>query len=554
MNKKAGLIILILLLAGFFRFFSLGSADVVHDESINSFRSLGYLDFFAEAGGQTTPVDWFSEVPVWTKLSFHDHPPLSFLLNGFFLNIFGPAAWAARLTSALAGLASVYLTYLIGRKLFSEKAGIFTAAFLAVNSYFVWISRVAFQESLLLAFCLASFYFFILSLENKKYYYYCAGFLALAFLTKYTAVFLIPVYLVYLFIYQKEIFREKFFYLSSAVFLLLLSPVIIYNTLLFKSRGHFDLQLSYLFGLTDKVAGWENLTGKSDLTIVTRLVNLPLELVNFLSPIFLILLLLSILAIAFRLRKNKNLILLSLVMLSLILLIGVVGPQDRFLVMFMPFFALAVAYLFSLVLVRKKAIVQSFLIVFIAFESFYCLNTFFIDQAWGKSPYTYSAYLDSSRGSWGFNQLDDYFNKEFAGKVPGIRFQLSNAYLENFVSKRYENLEGQDLNALIVYDFNIKDGPDIWYLQRRQFYQGWPLITADVFIKETTEKGADYYKNLGFNHFYFIQVTNSTLLRDVDKRSEAGKMLGDALLQAGVVPIEIKNLSGEATLLIYKFN
>lgn len=552
MNKKTVFILVIILLAGFLRFFNLGAADVVHDESINSFRALGYIDFFAEGNGQSTVFNWFNKLPWWTSLSFHDHPPLSFMANFVFLNIFGPNAFAARLASALSGLLSVYLIYLIGKKLYSEKIGFYAALILAVNNFAIFISRIGFQESLLILLILSSVYFFLKALEQKKFFYPSFIFWGLALLTKYTAIFLGPVFFIYLLINNKEIIKEKTLYLASLVSLVIFSPVILYNILLFKSQGHFDLQLSYLFGLTDKVEGWSNLVGKDERGILNRFFDIPTELLLLASPVFLVLVLISLIALIKNYKKNSNLlVILSLV--SITLLIGLTGPQERFLILYIPFFALILSYLFLEIIRKKKILAQTFLGLFIIFEVFYSVNTFFIPQALGQSLYAYSDYEKRLRGNWGFNQLDDYLNKELSDKVPAVRFQLTHPDLEEFVSKRYDKKTGQDLAAMVIYDFNLKDGPDIWYIRRRQFYEGWPVITADEFIKETGEKGSDYYHQLGFDTFYFIQATNNSLLRDVKNRSEAGVDLGNALINIGITPIEIKNSQGETSILVYKF-
>src|SRR3989338_1793243 len=284
-NQPLNWLWLILVLAAIFRFFSLGQADVIGDESTYSFRALGYLDYFAET--QSTPISWFVSPPWWTKFSFHDHPPLNFLLNFFALSLFGPAAWATRIVSAISGLISVGLIYLIGKKIFNERVGFIASLFLAVNVFMVWVSRIGLQESLLISLILASFYFFILALEKQNYLTLAFGFLALSFLTKYTAIFILPVYLLILFWQKRGWLKSRQLYLSVLLFLIIISPVIFYNLFLFQSRGHFDLQLSYIFGLTDKVTGWQELPGKSDLSIWQRFINLPQALTLYLSPLFL---------------------------------------------------------------------------------------------------------------------------------------------------------------------------------------------------------------------------------------------------------------------------
>ena len=109
----------ILILAAILRFWALGAADMIDDEIYYTFRAIGYLDYVG-AAEQTTPVDWFYPLPGWTHLSFHDHPPLIFLVQHLFFQLFGVSIFVSRLPLALAGLVSLWLVYLITKKLFTE--------------------------------------------------------------------------------------------------------------------------------------------------------------------------------------------------------------------------------------------------------------------------------------------------------------------------------------------------------------------------------------------------------------------------------------------------
>src|SRR5262245_21414142 len=97
-----------LAVAAFFLFFRLGSHDPLTDEEEGAFRSIGYLDFL-DAPYQTTPYEWFDRPPWWVGLSFHDHPPLVFLVQHFLLRLSGDSLIALRLPFALLGLASLVL-------------------------------------------------------------------------------------------------------------------------------------------------------------------------------------------------------------------------------------------------------------------------------------------------------------------------------------------------------------------------------------------------------------------------------------------------------------
>jgi 4-amino-4-deoxy-L-arabinose transferase-like glycosyltransferase len=61
-----------------------------------------------------------------------DHPPLYYLILRFAQWIFGDSEWALRLPSAVAGWLCIPAIYLLGKRLYSEREGIFAALFLTV--------------------------------------------------------------------------------------------------------------------------------------------------------------------------------------------------------------------------------------------------------------------------------------------------------------------------------------------------------------------------------------------------------------------------------------
>src|SRR3990172_8003814 len=72
--------------------------------------------------------------------------------------LLGLGPFQARLPSFLAGLAVIYLTYLLGRRLWNARAGVVAAIALAVSPVFVMQTHDARPEILLLAFFLAALY------------------------------------------------------------------------------------------------------------------------------------------------------------------------------------------------------------------------------------------------------------------------------------------------------------------------------------------------------------------------------------------------------------
>lgn len=93
-------------------------------------------------------------------VAHHDaHPPLYYLL----LRIFNPrpraasdAEWRARIPSALAGLASVYLMWSLGQRVIGQRAALATAALMSISAFLIYYSQEARFHMLTVMLCLLS--------------------------------------------------------------------------------------------------------------------------------------------------------------------------------------------------------------------------------------------------------------------------------------------------------------------------------------------------------------------------------------------------------------
>ena len=157
---------------------------------------------FATLGAQSY---WFDEaqaahelhLSLGSMLSSMVHvetaPPLYFVLGWAWVHVFGSSELALRSLSALAGTALIALGYLCGRELVSRRAGLLTAAFVAVNPFMIWYSQEAREYMLVAAFCGASLLCFLRAWRDPagRNIAWWALFSVLALLTHYFAAFLV---------------------------------------------------------------------------------------------------------------------------------------------------------------------------------------------------------------------------------------------------------------------------------------------------------------------------------------------------------------------------
>jgi 4-amino-4-deoxy-L-arabinose transferase-like glycosyltransferase len=136
---------------------------------------------------------------------YAEKPPLFFWLvnlSTFFLG--ENSELANRLPSALAGLITLFVTFLFGEKLFHPRVGFLSAMVLGTSFLFLQLSRWMMLDSLMTLFFLLTLYYFHLGVEKeegrRKYYLLAGLFMGFGVLTKGPLAYLpLPIFFVFTF-------------------------------------------------------------------------------------------------------------------------------------------------------------------------------------------------------------------------------------------------------------------------------------------------------------------------------------------------------------------
>ncbi len=532
---------LIVLVGALLRFWALGSTELIHDEGLDAFRSIGYLDYF-DSAAQSTPIQWLADKPLpwWTSLSFHDDPPLFFVLQHVSFLMFGETLFAARLPSALAGVGSIIVMFFIVRRLarFSRAAendiaALVASFLLSVNFAHIWVSRIAILDSTAFFWVLCNIYFFLIFLENPRRWFWFGATLGLAFLTKYTSILVLPVYGVYLLWERPTLIRQRQLYCALLVALILFSPVIIYNISLYQTFGHFDLQLATL--LHQKVSYWQGESGKTQEPFANIIENM---LAMYSLPF----LLLAVLSLGVLRIKRKMFPVLLFVFTTLFLV--AIGSALRFIVLYAMSSVMAIGIFASSLWVwavsRKeqwiKFVTGGCFVAFLLYESFFAIHT---------ARVVYAA-------DFGVNQLNHYFDAAFGNARPQGTPQHPNPHLNEVIARfasRYPNTLGL---TGIIYDENIILPDTLWLFSRRQYYHGMPITTASAFQEMVQKNNIDSIK--GFT-FYFVKADNGAPLNPVAHSLAADRI--EQLLKEKLKlspDTTILDESGTPAFRVYKFS
>lgn len=126
--------------------------------------SMGYTAYSLLETGKD---EWGEPFPLLFRSYGEWKSPVYIYLLVPFIKVIGLNAWAVRLPAALAGIAAVYLTYLLGRKLYTDKIGLLAALLLAVSPWHLMLSRPGYEAGVALALVLTGIYNLLHAFEPK---------------------------------------------------------------------------------------------------------------------------------------------------------------------------------------------------------------------------------------------------------------------------------------------------------------------------------------------------------------------------------------------------
>lgn len=185
--------------------------------------------------GQTSLISWdeawYAEIArniiktknfvnmVWNDRPYFDHPPTGYWLMALSYKIFGVNEFWIRFPSALSGIISIILLYILGKKLLNPLVGLSASVALSSATWFVFRSRSGNLDIILTMFFLLTLLLAIMASENKKYILPLSISLSLLFLTKTMVPLAIIPPLVIIF-YQNKLYKWKNILLPTLLFLI----------------------------------------------------------------------------------------------------------------------------------------------------------------------------------------------------------------------------------------------------------------------------------------------------------------------------------------------
>lgn len=173
----------------------------------------------------------------YPDISHFDHPPMvGFFIQLFTLNLTFDSEVFIRLAAIIPSAISVYIIFLIGTFLKSEKAGFIASLLYSISIYgFIIAGTFILPDAPLVLFWLLSFYFFIQTVPfdpNPKFntrILLAFLFAGLAIYSKYQAVYLLLGIVLFVFLKNRRWLRSSVFYIGFIFPLLAIGLIFYWN-------------------------------------------------------------------------------------------------------------------------------------------------------------------------------------------------------------------------------------------------------------------------------------------------------------------------------------
>ena len=153
------------------------------------------------------------------------HAPLYIYILGLLYAVFGVSLTVARIFGILIGLVSVYLTYAIGKRLFSEKAGIIAGVIHALYPIGIYFESELLVDALFTMLMQLSVFLIIIAVDKLRLRFFALTGIAigLAAMTRPVILALVPLFLIYALVKTKP----RHAAITAAVTILLVMVVVI---------------------------------------------------------------------------------------------------------------------------------------------------------------------------------------------------------------------------------------------------------------------------------------------------------------------------------------
>lgn len=225
-NRLTNYLPYILLLLGVaVRIYKLGTipGGINQDEAFAGYEAYSLLHSGIDSSGYPNPVYFISWGSGMNVLN-------SYLMIPF-IKLFGLYTWVIRIPQVLITCISLFVFYKLILKIFNKDIALMGLFLLTINPWHIMMSRWALESNLTPGFLLLGLYFFILGIDKPNYLIASTVFYGLSLYCYATIWFIVPIIIIFQFIYLLYSHKLRFtkqLWLAGLLLFLLALPLLLF--------------------------------------------------------------------------------------------------------------------------------------------------------------------------------------------------------------------------------------------------------------------------------------------------------------------------------------
>ncbi len=171
------------------------------------------------------------ELPAYFFEPLFKHPPFFTFFIAIFLKVFGNTLLSAEYVPLIFGILTIPLIYLLGNKLYGWQVGLLSAIFFTLDPMSIICSQKVWMETTVAFLTVLSVYFFVKALKDRNdIFFVVSGIVSgLAAANKYNGALATIIFILYAFLYEKSLFKNKKFLISIIMPVVVLLPWFAWN-------------------------------------------------------------------------------------------------------------------------------------------------------------------------------------------------------------------------------------------------------------------------------------------------------------------------------------
>lgn len=213
--------------------------DINQDEAFSGYEAYSLLHYGIDSAGYRFPV----YLTAWGS----GMNALNTYLIIPFMALFGPKVWVVRLPQVIVACLSLWVVYLITKRILNQTAALCVLFLLAIAPWHITMARWGLEANLAPGFLIFGLYFFLRGMNNTKFFMLSAlmyGLSLYCYATVWTIVPLIILIQLIACVLSKEIRFDRWLLLSGIILVVFALPLVLF---LFVNMGHLEeIRLPFL--------------------------------------------------------------------------------------------------------------------------------------------------------------------------------------------------------------------------------------------------------------------------------------------------------------------